>query len=55
MYLHVTPKDFIQLREWSLLPECEFLGKVYARYPWLRDKPFGEIVQVIVDLERPVR
>jgi len=51
--LHVTPKDFARLREWSLLPESEFLGKVYTCYPWLRDKPYGGPVKVIVDWQRP--
>jgi len=49
MKLHVTPRDFAQLKEWSLLPEPEFVGNVYQRYPWLRDAAFGEEIKVIVD------
>jgi hypothetical protein len=55
MELHVTPEDFSLLRGWSLLPECEFLGRVYVRYPWLRDNPYGEPVKVIVDFKRKRR
>ncbi len=44
--LHVTPEEFSQLREWSMLPESEFLGNVYARYGRF---PAGEEVKVVVD------
>ena len=53
MELHVTPEEFSKLKGWSLLHESEFRGKVYARWPWLRENPIGATVRVIVDWERP--
>ena len=47
--LHVTPLEFSKLRDWTLLHESEFLGKVYERWPWLRDNPPGTSVTVVVD------
>ena len=46
--LYVSWREFSQLREWTLLPESEFLTKVYDRWPRLRELPIGTEVKVIV-------
>ena len=47
--LYVSWQELGQLKEWTRLHESEFLGRVYARWPRLRELPIGTEVKVIVD------
>ena len=47
--LHVTPEEFRDFKDWSLLPVGEFASRVFNRYPRLRELPFRAEVKVIVD------
>ena len=45
-----SPVTNLYVWEWSMfLHESEFLGRVYDRWPYLRELPIGTEVKVIVD------
>jgi hypothetical protein len=46
--IYVSPELFRDLKDWTLLHECEFLHKVYGLWPFLRDWPYCE-TKIVID------
>ena len=46
--LEVSPQEFSDIRDWTLLPEPEYLSRMYAHDPALKKLVPGECVQLVV-------
>lgn len=48
-FLRVSNQEFAELLEWSILSECEFLSRVWKKWPRLSKLPVGCPVRVVVE------